>query len=56
MLMKILKKKKSRISTELAGLSNQNTAAMQKKVNEDTFPQTSYVAAADSSNDLESTR
>ncbi|XP_057766682.1 protein CYCLOPS-like isoform X2 [Salvia miltiorrhiza] len=44
-----------RISTELAGLSNQNAAAMQKKVNDDTFPQTSYVAA-DSSSDLESTR
>ncbi|KAG6399443.1 hypothetical protein SASPL_140924 [Salvia splendens] len=44
-----------RISTELAGLSNQNAAAMQK-MNEDTFQQTSYVAAADSSTNLESTR
>ncbi|KAG6405952.1 hypothetical protein SASPL_133546 [Salvia splendens] len=38
----------SRISTELAGLSNQNT----RQNNEDTFPQSSYVVAAD----LESTR
>ncbi|XP_042011088.1 protein CYCLOPS-like isoform X1 [Salvia splendens] len=37
-----------RISTELAGLSNQNT----RQNNEDTFPQSSYVVAAD----LESTR
>ncbi|XP_042025498.1 protein CYCLOPS-like isoform X2 [Salvia splendens] len=45
-----------RISTELAGLSNQNSAAVQKKMNEDTFQQTSYAAAADSSTDLESAR
>ncbi|KAL1569244.1 protein CYCLOPS-like isoform X4 [Salvia divinorum] len=45
-----------RISTELAGLSNQNAASMQKKINEGMFQQTSYVAAADSSTDLESTR
>ncbi|KAG6397185.1 hypothetical protein SASPL_143350 [Salvia splendens] len=41
---------------ELAGLSNQNSAAVQKKMNEDTFQQTSYAAAADSSTDLESAR
>ncbi|KAK4401006.1 protein CYCLOPS [Sesamum angolense] len=45
-----------RISTELAGLTNQNTAAIQKKPNDNIpFPQSTSVAA-DSSNDLDSTR
>ncbi|KAK4422463.1 protein CYCLOPS [Sesamum alatum] len=45
-----------RISTELASLTNQNTAATQKKPNDNIpFPQSTSVAA-DSSNDLDSTR
>ncbi|KAL0447695.1 UNVERIFIED_CONTAM: protein CYCLOPS [Sesamum latifolium] len=44
------------ISTELASLTNQNTAAIQKKPNDNIpFPQSTSVAA-DSSNDLDSTR
>ncbi|XP_020551835.1 uncharacterized protein LOC105161837 isoform X2 [Sesamum indicum] len=45
-----------RISTELASLTNQNTAAIQKKPNDNIpFPQSTSLAA-DSSNDLDSTR
>lgn len=44
------------MSTELASLSNQNAAAiMQKKVNDDAFPQASSATmAADSSVELNS--